>query len=96
MSCCDDFGNCDQGRNCPVRAPAKVATAKPLYRRCDVGGICPRPDAKCQAECLLSAEPDESIGWLESAVMWALLSLAVGLLLVLLGGAAGFVYGWLA
>jgi len=96
MSCCDDFGNCDQGRNCPVRAPAKVTVAKPLYRRCDVGGVCPRPDAQCRAECLLSTEPDNSIGWLESAVMWVVLSLAVGLLLVLLGGAAGFVYGWLA
>jgi hypothetical protein len=19
MNCCDDFGNCDQGRNCPIR-----------------------------------------------------------------------------
>ena len=92
MNCCDY--ECNQGRDCPVRTPAKVATAKPLYRRCDVGGICPRPDANCKAECLLSAELDDGIGWLESAGMWTVLSLAVGLLLVLLGGAAGFVYGW--
>lgn len=22
MNCCDDFGNCDQGRNCPIRNAA--------------------------------------------------------------------------
>jgi hypothetical protein len=53
MSCCDDFGNCDQGRDCPVRQPAKVATARPLYRRCDVMGVCQSPDAECQANCRL-------------------------------------------
>jgi hypothetical protein len=28
MNCCDDYGNCDQGRNCPVRV-AKVGNKMP-------------------------------------------------------------------
>ncbi|MEY4345275.1 MAG: hypothetical protein RL032_1107 [Pseudomonadota bacterium] len=93
MSCCDY--QCNQGRNCPVRKPAQVATAKPLYRRCDIGGACPRPDAKCETECLLSNEPVEQIGWLEEAVMYTVMTLAVSLLLVIAGGAAGYVWGML-
>jgi len=30
-NCCDDYGNCHQGRDCPVR----VATARPLMRAAD-------------------------------------------------------------
>jgi len=29
MSCCDEFGNCRQGRDCPVRV-AKVAAYHPV------------------------------------------------------------------
>jgi hypothetical protein len=90
MSCCDY--QCNQGRDCPVRT-AKVATAKPLYRRCDVGGPCPRPDAQCEAECLLSADYGEPISRLEEIVMYVVITLAVGLLLVLAGGAVGFLWG---
>jgi len=96
MSCCDY--QCNQGRDCPVRtiqAPAKVAVAWPLYRRCDIGGACPRPDVQCEAECLLSAEPVEQIGKLEEVVMYTVMTLAVGLLLVLAAGAAGYVWGLL-
>jgi hypothetical protein len=31
MNCCDDFGNCRQGRNCPVR----VAKYKPVMLAAD-------------------------------------------------------------
>lgn len=31
MNCCDEYGNCDQGRSCPVR----VAKAKPFMRAAD-------------------------------------------------------------
>ena len=30
MNCCDDYGNCDQGPNCPVRV-AKVKHRYPKY-----------------------------------------------------------------
>jgi hypothetical protein len=30
-NCCDDYGNCRQGRDCPVR----VATARPLMKAAD-------------------------------------------------------------
>lgn len=29
MNCCDDFGNCNQGRNCPVRC-AQAQAPKPI------------------------------------------------------------------
>jgi hypothetical protein len=31
MNCCDDYGNCNQGRNCPIR----VAKARPAMRAAD-------------------------------------------------------------
>lgn len=112
MNCCNDYGKCDKNRDCPARQPAKVAVAKPLYRRCDVMGVCQSPDAECAANCLLhdplpnqsfglanrltGDEHEEPIGWLETALMWAVMSLAVGLLLVLIGGAVGFLWGWLS
>ena len=91
MSCCDY--QCNQGRDCPVRAPAKVATAKPLYRRCDSGGPCAKPDAQCQAECQLSADYGEPLSAMEESAMWLILTAAVGLLLVLTGGALGYIWG---
>ena len=75
MSCCD-YNDCRQGRDCPVRAatPAanNVATLRPMYRRCDVMGVCQSPDAECQANCLLYdqvqpsmvAEPQRLTDWL--------------------------------
>jgi hypothetical protein len=61
MSCCDY--QCNQGRDCPVRQPAKVATARPLYRRCDVGGACPQPDAQCQTDCELAKVDASQLNW---------------------------------
>lgn len=69
MNCCDQSmtsgKSCNQGRECPVRqqqpAPARVATARPLsrplYRRCDVMGVCQSPDAACEVDCLLLLKP---------------------------------------
>ena len=66
MNCCDQYGACNQGRDCPVRSqPAdnQVATLRPMYRRCDVMGACQSPDAECKANCLLhdavQVAPDE-------------------------------------
>jgi hypothetical protein len=97
MSCCDDFGNCAQGRDCPVRsaqaAPAKVAIARPLYRRCDIDGVCKQPDAQCRERCLLSSDEDgEVLTQLEQVVAWLVTTLAAGLVLVLLGGVVGYLY----
>ena len=30
MNCCDSFGNCNQGRDCPVRRKARKPTPKPI------------------------------------------------------------------
>ena len=56
MSCCD-YNQCDQGRNCPVRSQAapdaaKVATARPVYTRCDVAGVC-QASVACASTCQL-------------------------------------------
>jgi len=73
MSCCDY--QCNQGRNCPVRQPAKVATARPLYRRCDVGGACPQPDAQCQADCKPASVDNSQLSW--DFVAWVIVITAV-------------------
>jgi hypothetical protein len=35
MNCCDEYGNCRQGRDCPVRIarPLQPSTSKRLFRR---------------------------------------------------------------
>jgi len=35
MNCCDDYGNCRQGRDCPVRIARSLqpSTSKRLFRR---------------------------------------------------------------
>lgn len=95
MSCCD-YNDCNQGRDCPARgtqAPAKVAVARPLYRRCDIDGVCKQPDAQCRERCLLSSDEDgEVLTQLEQVVAWLVTTLAAGLVLVLLGGVVGYLY----
>lgn len=68
MSCCDDFGNCTQGRNCPVRA-AREGMAVP------------------------DDEPMLALTWVENATLWVVLLLACTVLLTLLGGLAGYLWG---
>lgn len=68
MNCCDAYGNCRQGRDCPVRrrdpadpaGPATVAKAKPL-RRCEDMGVCMHPGNECRTNCRLH-EPLEAPG----------------------------------
>jgi len=35
MNCCDEYGNCRQGRDCPVRiaCPVQSSTSKRFFRR---------------------------------------------------------------
>lgn len=110
MNCCDQSlpksNGCNQGRQCPVRCQvsstqpvalpgaARVAVAKPLYRRCDVMGVCQQPDASCQADCLLASPPvaagqDDALGDTAMRVVLVLLGL---LTLVVLAGVAGFAW----
>lgn len=110
MNCCDQSltkGNgCNQGRQCPVRGQvssaqpvalpgaARVAVAKPLYRRCDVAGVCQSPDASCLADCLLASPPvaagqDDALGDTVMRVVLVLLGL---LTLVVAAGLAGFAW----
>ena len=102
MNCCDQSmpnNGCDQGRNCPARnAPAIVATARPLYRRCDLMGVCQSPDAACKAECLMvlktvqQAEPVDDELSIDQLVMRVLLVLVVALTVVIVAGLSGFAW----
>lgn len=114
MNCCDQSlpkGNgCNQGRQCPVRGQvgstqpvalpvaARVAVAKPLYRRCDLMGVCQSPDAACQAECLMvlktvqQAEPADDELSIDQLVMRVLLVLVVALTVVIVAGLSGFAW----
>jgi hypothetical protein len=40
MNCCDAYGNCRQGRDCPARGPAVVAPIKQSITRCQELGVC--------------------------------------------------------
>ena len=63
--CCDDYGNCCQGRDCPARAKL--------------------------------SENDDDMGALETIACMAVTMMAVGILLVVAGIAAGFIYAhWVA
>ncbi len=109
MNCCDQSmtsgKSCNQGRECPVRqqqpAPARVATARPLsrplYRRCDVMGVCQSPDAACQVDCLLLLKPgpqagDQADDQSMDPVMWLLLVLIVLLTVAIVAGLFGFAW----
>jgi hypothetical protein len=65
--------------------------AKPLYRRCDSLGICPKPDAECRERCLTSNQ-DEEMSGTETVVIWAVITLIIGLLLMVLGGMTGYLW----
>jgi len=62
MNCCDDYGNCNQGRDCPARAKL--------------------------------SENDDDMGALETVTCMAVIMMAVGVLLMVGGIAAGFVYSF--
>ena len=55
MNCCDMNGNCNQGRDCPARAPRVPAKR----RTCDELGVCQRIDClgedpiECELPCRL-------------------------------------------
>jgi hypothetical protein len=100
MNCCDEFGHCNQGRQCPVRRPAVVARAKPL-RRCEDLGVCMNAQGECRSNCQLhdplpssndalaqrlANQDDKPLAGLELLLVW-LLGLVVLCLAVAVGGA---------
>lgn len=101
MNCCDEFGNCNQGRDCPVRkgqaqaqAPAnRIATLRPMYRRCDSLGVCQSPDEACQGGCMLDTAVYADQTREDYLVMRVLLVLIGLLTLTIIAGVVGFAYG---
>jgi hypothetical protein len=101
MNCCDEYccnDGCNQGRNCPARKttqiiPAKVAKAKPMYRRCDVMGICQAPDAECAANCILhdtiAPDPDP----VDATMDWVMTWLAFAMCAIVLCAGLAFILG---
>lgn len=102
MNCCDQSlpsGNgCNQGRECPARKtgqiiPAKVAVAKPMYRLCDIMGVCQSPDAECAANCILhdtiAPDPDP----VDATMDWVMTWLAVAMAAIVLFAGLAFIVG---
>ena len=96
---CDEYccnNGCNQGRDCPARkpvqaGPAKVAVAKPMYRRCDVLGVCQRQHGQCASHCELydTIEPDPADTILDRLMT----ALAFALSAVVLGAGMAFLSG---
>lgn len=51
MNCCNDFGQCTQGPDCPVRA-----TPSTMFKTCDDLGVCQNQDAECPRQCQLLSQ----------------------------------------
>ena len=96
---CDEYccnNGCNQGRDCPARkpgqtSPAKVAVAKPMYRRCDVLGVCQNQHGQCASHCELydEIEPDPTDTKLNRVMTW----LAFALSAIVLGAVLAFLSG---
>ena len=48
MNCCNDYGNCDQGRDCPVRKQRMEATNQAYIERNRVADTDPYTDTQCR------------------------------------------------
>jgi hypothetical protein len=99
MNCCDEFGDCRQGRDCPVRAvlprePAKVAQVQPGKRRtCDELGVCQCDGPICTNGSGARGEnledPDDSDVWFE-VVYWGSHLLVGVMTITVVFGVAGY------
>jgi len=59
MNCCNEFGDCRQGRDCPVRGPAVVAPIKQSISRCQELGVCQSLTPCCSGCSVTSTDEQE-------------------------------------
>lgn len=87
MNCCDDYGECTQGRDCPVRTGI-ITPAQKAHMECTV------TKAGAQRSC---EEPIEPYSTWMLVLIWVCLALLSVVSMALLGAGAGYIYArWLA
>ena len=100
MNCCNDFGQCTSGTNCPTR-PATVAPIKVQRRTCDALGICqghPNACANCSpqeqadTESDLAALNDMPLDTWERIWLYGIVGIASVCTVVVLCGSASWAY----
>lgn len=100
MNCCNDFGQCTQGHNCPAR-PAAVAPIKVQRRSCEALGVCRSRTTACKG-CTPheQAAPQEDLahlnqipttGW-DRFWFYGTVSIATACTVAMVFGASGWVY----
>lgn len=81
MNCCNDFGQCQQGHGCPVRATR--------HYTCAELGVCNYPGPDCQCDATLDAA-DQSTTPFEAIAYYAAATLASVASVVVVCGLAGY------
>jgi hypothetical protein len=96
MNCCDAWGQCTQGRDCPVRTGKVLPHQAAHAARIESNGCAAEGGNVWFAEPEPEPEPLELSAW-ESRGAWILISLCSVISLCLISGLLGFVSGrWLA
>ncbi len=92
MNCCDTWGNCTQGRDCPVRTGKVLPHQADHAARIEASGCAPEGGNVWFAE----PEPPELAPW-EAMGVYLLVGFFAALSFAILAGLTGYIVGrWLA
>lgn len=106
MNCCNDFGQCTQGDNCPARCTpvARIKVSRP--RTCEELGICQGHDHPCASCTPIIPQPaperramdDElPMGKWDQFFFWGVLAVTGSCTVLVVFGSAGWAYTrWIA
>lgn len=96
-NCCDEYGDCRQGRDCPARTGVVLPHQAAHQKMCEENNR-PSESASISPEAgnvwFVGAEPDESVPVTPFEAIFFYLCIAIGAVssLVVIAGAAGWIY----